>query len=109
MKRWERESREFLENLSGHLDSVNDDNKENELSILQKKFELERRRNKSGGRPRAETHQDPLVPYNFRVRKSLLDRVRAVADTNFKLISELMNEAIEDVLTKYENKEKGRV
>ena len=102
-KRWEKESSEFLDALTGG-------NNENPLKGKggktaedeRKARELHLRQTTAGGRPRnGTTVSDPLVTYNFKIKESELRAVKKLSLDRTLTIRELMSEAIGDLLKKY--------
>ena len=100
-KRWEKESQEFVDTLIDGV--VNPLNKKEQKTRTEttKQRALRIRQTTSGGRPSSGTTTDPLVPYNFKLHRSELEAVKTLALERTMTIRELMGEAVNDLLTKY--------
>ena len=95
MKRIEKESKELLEHLGGH--EVNplevEDKKENE-----QRYRRYHQRKKS----RHSSPEDPFDVISVRIRKSRKEALRELSEKEQLLMTDLLDEAIADLLHKYD-------
>ena len=101
--RWEQESRDFIEALTGGADvSVRKPGKDDTRQKSESEQRLDYIRRTAGGRPRRDSPvTDPLMVYNFKVRRSTLEELRSLSGRSTRTIRDLMEEAISDLLVKY--------
>lgn len=104
--RWEKESRDFIEALTGGTDITlkkkNADTGRETPDQRRRRERLEHLQRTSGGRPRnGSPVTDPLVVYNFKIRQSELDRLKELSGEHTRTMRDLLSEAVADLLDKY--------
>ncbi len=107
--RWELEGEQLLDALGGP--KVNPLNKPAPAPVDaddvqdEKSHALAVKRARKGGRPLlGQEISDPSVPYSFRIKKSKLETIKKISLENTMLISEMLEEAIDALIEKYQKK-----
>ena len=109
--RWQKESNDFLDALTGGsttnpLEKKSAD-KKGVIQDTEKARKLRQRQLTAGGRPRLDSPAaDPLVVYNFKIKKSELEALRSLSLDKTLTIRELLSEAVADLLQKYKESER---
>ena len=108
--RWEKESQEFLEALTGGNPVKHISKKRTQAGIPEELSEKAQRlrikQTTAGGRPRLDSPAtDRSVVYNFRIKETELQELKKLSLENTKTMRELISEAVGDLISKYREKQ----
>ena len=107
--KWSMESQEFLDALTGgKIRVLNIRENRDPEGPRNYNADLEYIRRTSGGRPRNNAPvTDPLTTYNFKIRRSVLERLRGLSGDMTRTMQSLLTEAVEDLITKYREEQEN--
>ena len=114
MKRWEKESKDFLEKLGGPVENplikktgtapAQEDGKSG-LDEISLREQLQQKQVAGRGRPSlsgsASSRKPALKTYNFRVSEEKLEQLKRIALVETKLMQEVIGEAVDDYIEKH--------